>query len=163
MTPAIVPSLTIFPLLSALRPPGDRAALRATIRTPPQRDLEVTLSSFWRNFPASPSDRQRTPDRAERNCQRRFAAAFLRGRRCACRSPPNTRAKILSIFLNWRFRSKARSICWRGTRLVMLLSFSTSSGNSGLPSRRAWHGSAPRDRPPHARLHAPPDRAGAVR
>src|ERR1700674_4640403 len=39
--------------------------------------------------------------------------------------PPNTRAKILSTFFSWRGRSKAYSICWRGTRLVISLSAST--------------------------------------
>src|ERR1700724_2728890 len=39
---------------------------------------------------------------------------------------PKTRAKILSTFFSWRERSKACSICWRGTRLVISLSASTS-------------------------------------
>jgi hypothetical protein len=37
-----------------------------------------------------------------------------------------TRAKILSTFFSWRGRLKACSICWRGTRLVISLSASTS-------------------------------------
>ncbi len=40
--------------------------------------------------------------------------------------PPNTRAKILSTFFSWRGRSKAYSICLRGTLSVISLSARTS-------------------------------------
>src|SRR5260370_12606310 len=42
----------------------------------------------------------------------------------------NTRAKILSMFLSWRFRSKARSIFARGTRPPISGSFRISSRKS---------------------------------
>src|SRR4029077_8977341 len=38
----------------------------------------------------------------------------------------NTRSNILSTFVNCRCRSKARSICWAGTRVVISLSVSAS-------------------------------------
>src|SRR5205807_3450565 len=62
----------------------------------------------------------------------RARARFLGFRCFADLDPlsPNTRVKILSMLRNCRFRSNACSICWRGTRLVISLSFITNCRKS---------------------------------